>query len=71
MKASRELREIRASVIDHAANSCWRAAICDHTVKSAHVLPHTSRARYGKPIQEGVPWDAAKPEGHAAPPYEC
>ena len=26
------------------------------------------RGNFGKPIQEGVSWDAAKPEGHAAPP---
>ena len=29
------------------------------------------RGNFGKLIQKGVPWDAAKPEGHAAPPHKC
>ena len=40
---------------------CSRAA---RGIHSGH------RGNFGKPIQEGVPRDAAKPEGHAAPPHK-
>ena len=36
--------------------------------RAAQGIHSGHRGNFGKPIQEGVPWDAAKPEGHVAPP---
>ena len=38
--------------------------------RAARGIHSGHRGNFGKPIQEGVPWDAAKREGHAAPPHK-
>ena len=38
---------------------------------AARGLHSGHRGNFGKPIQEGVPWDAAKPEGHSGPQQKC
>ena len=39
-------------------------------LRAARGIHSGHRGNFSKPIQERVPWDAAKPEGHATPPYK-